>query len=201
MNIILLGAQGSGKGTQAQLLKDKYNLVHVSTGDLLRETKDEKIKQQMKEGKLVSDEQMIALIKEKLASETKGAILDGFPRTLAQAEALDEITQIDAVIELKLTDEEALKRLAGRKTCRNCKAIYGAENPPKQNKCDKCNGEIYQREDDKPEAIKKRLERYHEETEPLVEYYKPRKITHSVDASKSIKEIFANVCRIIEELA
>ncbi|MCX6708342.1 MAG: nucleoside monophosphate kinase [Candidatus Woesearchaeota archaeon] len=159
MNIILLGAQGSGKGTQAQLLKEKYALVHLSTGDLLREaaTKDEQIRKQMAEGKLVSDEQMIALIKAKLASETKGAIFDGYPRTLGQAEALDEITQIDGVIELKLTDEEALKRLSSRRTCKNCKAIYGAENPPKkQGKCDKCNGEIYQREDDKPEAIKKK---------------------------------------------
>ncbi len=201
MNIILLGAQGSGKGTQAQLLKEKYNLIHVSTGDLLRETTDEKIKQQMKEGKLISDEQIIKLIKEKLSGE-EGAILDGFPRTLGQAEALDEITHIDGVIELKLTDEEALKRLSGRKTCKNCKTVYGTENPSKkQGKCDKCTGELYQREDDKPEAIKKRLTAYHEETEPLIEYYKPRKIVHTVDASKSIKEIFANLCKIIEELA
>ncbi len=201
MNIILLGAQGSGKGTQAQLLKEKYNLIHVSTGDLLRETTDEKIKQQMKEGKLISDEQIIKLIKEKLSGE-EGAILDGFPRTLRQAEALDEITHIDGVIELKLTDEEALKRLSGRKTCKNCKTVYGTENPSKkQGKCDKCTGELYQREDDKPEAIKKRLTAYHEETEPLIEYYKPRKIVHTVDASKSIKEIFANLCKIIEELA
>ena len=197
MNIILLGAQGSGKGTQAQLLKEKYNLVHISTGDLLRETTDEKIKQQMKEGILVSDEQIIELIKEKL--DEKGAILDGFPRTLAQAEALDEITQVNAVIELKLSDETALKRLSGRKTCKNCKTVYGTENPPKkQDKCDKCDGELYQREDDKPEAIKKRLTAYHEETEPLLEYYKPRKIVHKVDASKKIDEVFKDVSKIIE---
>ncbi len=201
MNIVILGAQGSGKGTQAQLLKEKYDLVHISTGDLLREAaaKNEKIKQQLTTGKLFSDEQMIGLVRERLATETKGIILDGFPRTLFQAEALDEITQIDLVIELKLTDADSVKRLSARRQCKQCRAIYGTENPPrKPGVCNRCGGEVYQREDDKPEAIKKRLTQYHDETEPLLEYYKPRRIVHSADANKSIEHIFKELSKIIE---
>jgi adenylate kinase len=202
MNIILLGAQGSGKGTQAHLLKEKYDLVHISTGDLLREAaaKDPKIAQQLTTGKLFSDKQIIALIKEKI--NDKGIIFDGFPRTLPQAEALDEITQIDFVIELKIPDSESVKRLSSRRQCKQCKAIFGAENPPRtQGKCNRCLGELYQREDDKPEAIKKRLQQYHDETEPLLEYYRPRKIVHSVDGTKKIEDIFKDLCGIIDQIA
>lgn len=205
MNIILLGAQGSGKGTQAQLLKEKYDLKHISSGDLIRKGIAEKdpdalkLKEIVDKGALAPNELIVNLIKKALG---EGNIFDGYPRTLEQAEALDEIAHIDAVVELKLSDNDAVKRLSGRRQCKKCAAVYGAENPPKKaNACDKCAGELYQRDDDKPETIKKRLALYHEETEPLLEYYKPRKITHSVDASKSIKEIFANICKIIEELA
>ena len=200
MNIILLGAQGSGKGTQAQLLKEKYGLMHISTGDLLREAaaKDAKIAQQLATGKLFSDEQMIGLIKERITD--KGVIFDGFPRTLPQAEALDEVAQIDLVIEIKIPDEESVKRLSSRRQCKNCRSIFGAENPPKVlGKCDKCKGDLYQRDDDKPEAIKKRLAQYHDETEPLLEYYKPRKIVHKVDGTKKIDDVFKDLCKIIDQ--
>jgi adenylate kinase len=203
MNIILLGPQGCGKGTQAQLLKEKYDLIQISTGDLLREAaaKDEKIAQQLATGKLFTDEQMVKLIKEKI-TDHKGVIFDGYPRTLPQAEALDETTQIDLVIEIKIPDEESVKRLSSRRQCRQCKAIFGAENPPRTpGKCNRCGGELYQRNDDMPEAIKKRLEQYHDETEPLLEYYRPRKIVHKVDGTKKIEEVFKDLCSIIDETA
>jgi len=204
MNIILLGAQGSGKGTQAQLLKEKFNLKHISTGDLVRKGIAEndsdalKLKEYQQKGELIPDA-LIAKIVEKNLGD--GNIFDGFPRTLAQAELLDDFVQIDAVIELKIPDEVSIKRLSARKQCKKCGFVYGAKNPSKSDKCDKCSGEIYQRDDDKPETIKKRLVLYHDETEPLIEYYKPRKIVHLVDGTKSIKEIFKDVCKIIESVA
>ena len=204
MNIILLGAQGSGKGTQAQLLKDKLNLRHISTGDLVRKGIAEndpdalKLKDYQQKGELIPDELIARIVKKNLGD---GNIFDGFPRTLAQAELLDAMTHIDAVIELKIPDEISIKRLSARKQCRKCGFVYGAENPSKSGKCDKCGGEIYQRDDDKPETIKKRLQLYHEETEPLLEYYKPRRIVHVVDGAKSINDIFKDVCKIIETVA
>jgi len=204
MNIILLGAQGSGKGTQAQLLKEKFNLKHISTGDLVRKGIAEndsdalKLKEYQQKGELIPDV-LIAKIVEKNLGD--GNIFDGFPRTLAQAELLDDFVQIDAVIELKIPDEISIKRLSARKQCKKCGFVYGAENPSKSDKCDKCSGEIYQRDDDKPETIKKRLVLYHDETEPLIEYYKPRRIVHLVDGTKSIKEIFKDVCKIMETVA
>jgi adenylate kinase len=206
MNIVLIGAQGSGKGTQAQLIKQKYGLNHVSTGYLIRQGIEQgdptalKIKEGIEKGKLAPDEQVIELVKRNLSD--KGNIFDGFPRTLPQAEALDEIAQIDLVIELSMPDELAIKRLSARRQCQDCRRIYGAENlPRKQDICDNCKGKLIQREDDKPEAIKKRLETYHEETEPLLEYYRPRKIVNSVDASKSIETVFKEICKIIDEIA
>jgi adenylate kinase len=205
MNIILLGAQGSGKGTQAQLLRQKYGFKHISTGDIIRQGIEEgdptalKIKEGVAQGKLASDEMVIELVRKNLGDKN---IFDGFPRTLPQAEALDEITQIDAAIELKMPDELAVKRLSARRQCQSCRRIYGAENPSRTpGVCDNCKGKLIQRDDDKPEAIMKRLETYHDETEPLLEYYKPRKIVHSVDASRKIEEIFADLCRIIDEIS
>jgi adenylate kinase len=208
MNIIILGAQGSGKGTQAKFLSEKYGLPHISTGDIFREAAEKKIelglkaKSHWEKGSLVPDEITIGIVKERLSRPDcgQGFVLDGFPRTLAQAEGLDEFAQVDAVIELKISDDDAVKRLSGRRQCRKCSAVYGPENPSKKaGKCGNCGGELYQRDDDKPDVIKKRLGIYHEETEPLLEYYKPRKIVYAVDASKSIKEVFASVCKIIEE--
>jgi adenylate kinase len=201
MNIILLGPQGSGKGTQAQLLAEKHDLLHLATGDLLRETakRDEIIKKQLASGKLFSDKQMITLVEKKIADEPRGIIFDGFPRTLAQAESLDEITTINVVIELKLNDAEAIKRISGRRECSQCHAVFGWEiKPRKEGSCNRCGGKLVQREDDKPEAVKKRLAQYHDETEPLLEYYRPRNIVYTVDASRSIDVIFKELCEIIE---
>jgi len=204
MNIIILGPQGSGKGTQAQLLKEKYGWNHISTGDLYRQgiqNKDPeilKMKEHVDKGGFMPDKFVLKLVGKNLG---EGNIFDGFPRTLPQAEALDEITQVDGVIELKMPDELSVKRLSARRQCKDCRAIFGAENPPrKAGICNRCGGQLFQRDDDKPEAIKKRLELYHEETEPLLEYYKPRKIMFTVDASKSIEEVFKDICKIIDEM-
>lgn len=203
MNIILIGAQGAGKGTQAQLLAEKYGWSHLSTGRLYREAVHKKepfimkIQESVDNGGFIPDKIVLKLVKENLSD--KGNLFDGIPRTLEQAEALDEFTQIDLVVELKLSDKDSVKRLAQRRECTQCRAIFGAENPPrKEGVCNRCGGKVIQRADDKPEAIKKRLKLYHELTEPLLEYYKPRKIVHSVDASKNIDTVFKDVCKVIE---
>jgi len=205
MNIIILGPQGSGKGTQAQLLKEKYEWKHISTGDLYRQgvqNRDPEILKMQKgidKGGFMPDAYVMKLVKKNLSE--KGNIFDGFPRTLPQAEALDEITQVGIVIELKMPDKLAVERLSARRHCKDCRAIFGAENPPrKKGICNRCGGELFHREDDKPEAIKKRLVLYHDETEPLLEYYKPRKIVYSVDANKSIESVFKDICKIIDEI-
>lgn len=202
MNIILLGPQGSGKGTQAKMLVDELAFTHISTGDLIRngiKNNDPvalKIKDSIDKGNLAPDKVVIQLVKKNLSDNN---IFDGFPRTLLQAEALDEITSIDLVIELKLSDEEAVKRLSSRIQCVGCKSIFGPAAPPKKkNTCDNCSGKLIQREDDKPEAIRKRLEVYHDETEPLLEYYRPRKIVHVIDASQPIDKIFADLKKLIQ---
>jgi len=205
MNIILIGAQGCGKGTQAAMLKERYGFDQISTGDLIRKAIKEKnptalkMKEYSDKGKLAPNELVIQLVKENLGSKN---LFDGFPRTLPQAEALDEVTQIDLVIELKILDDLAITRLSSRRQCKNCNAIFGLDNPPREEgKCNRCKGEIYQRADDEPEAIKKRLEDYRDQTEPLLEYYKPRDIVHSIDASKKIEVVFKEICDIIDKTA
>lgn len=203
MNIILLGPQGSGKGTQAELLAKHFGLKHISTGQLYRQALSKKepaalkIKTYADKGELAPDKIILQLIKNHISESN---IFDGFPRTLEQAEALDEIIQIDFVIELALSDAEAVRRISHRLECQNCGAIFGAEKPPKQKGiCDVCGSKIEQRADDKPEAIKKRLERYHDETEPLLEYYKPRKIVHKVNAAKSVFDVLTDLKILIEK--
>lgn len=186
MYIILLGAPGAGKGTQAAMLSDKLNLVQVASGDLFRQAlRDEtelglKAKAYMDKGQLVPDEITIAMVLERLAAPdcVNGAILDGFPRNLQQAEALDKALEersqiIDKVVYIAVSEGELLKRLSGRWICRDCQTPYHeVDSPPKvAGKCDRCGGKLYQRDDDKPETVKKRLEVYFAETSPLIDYY------------------------------
>lgn len=186
MYIILLGAPGAGKGTQAAMLSDKLNLVQVASGDLFRQAlRDEtelglKAKAYMDRGQLVPDEITIAMVLERLAAPdcVNGAILDGFPRNLQQAEALDKALEersqiIDKVVYIAVSEGELLKRLSGRWICRDCQTPYHeVDSPPKvAGKCDRCSGKLYQRDDDKPETVKKRLEVYFAETSPLIDYY------------------------------
>lgn len=206
MNIILLGAQGSGKGTQAKYISEKYSIPHISTGDMLREAVEKKTelglkaKSHMDTGSLVPDKIIIGIIKERISRLdcAQGFILDGFPRTLEQAKALDDITEIDFVLELKIPDEISIERLSKRRVCEKCQAPYGYEAMLPE-KCKKCGGKLIQRSDDKPDAIKKRLDVYHDETEPLLEYYKPREIVHVIDGTKSVSEVFAEIVLVLGE--
>jgi len=215
MNLILLGPPGAGKGTQAKIIMDKYGIPQISTGDMLREAVakgtelGKKAKEYMTQGKLVPDEIVIGIVKERLKQKDceKGFILDGFPRTLAQAEALDRIMgemgkKIDAVINVNVPEEEVVRRIAYRRTCRNCGAIYHLiYNPPKKpGICDKCGGELYQREDDKEETVRERYRVYKKNTEPLIEYYKKKGILFDVDGTKDIEGVKREILDILSKL-
>lgn len=205
---MLLGPPGVGKGTQAAKLAERYGVPHISTGDALREAVQKgtkvglKAKSYMERGALVPDEVVIGIIGERLAQPDcrKGFILDGFPRTVNQAEALDDIlksmgTDLDAVLHITAPDQVIVERLSGRRTCRRCGRVYHiATMPPKRDGiCDICGGELYQREDDKPEAIAKRLQVYREQTAPLVDYYRRRGKLVEIDGSKSVEEVFDQI--------
>ncbi len=216
MNLILLGGPGAGKGTQAKLIVEKYKIPQISTGDMLREAVKQgtelgkKAKEYMDKGELVPDEIVIGIVKERLKQPDcdRGFILDGFPRTIAQAEALDKILdeigkKIDAVINIQVPEEEIVKRIVNRRTCKNCGAIYHLiYSPPKEpNKCDKCGGELYQRDDDKEETVRERLRVYREQTEPLIEYYQKKGILYNVDGTKDINGVFEEIKSILDKLA
>lgn len=213
MRIIIFGPPGVGKGTVAGWILNKYSIVHISTGDILREAikkgteLGEKAKPYMNFGMLVPDNIIIDLIKKRLTNPDckKGYILDGYPRTIPQAKFLDKELadtglNIDHVLNLKAPMKVIIQRLSGRRMCSHCRAIFHLTNiPPKvDGVCDKCKGELYQREDDKPRAIKKRLKVYLKQTKPLLKFYKRKKIIRDVDTHKPLDEIFKNVAEIIE---
>ncbi len=212
MNIIMLGPPGAGKGTQAKMLVEGLGIPQISTGDMLRAAvKDgtelgKKAKEYMDAGKLVPDEVVIGIVKERLAQPDceKGFILDGFPRTIPQAEALDRVLEelgkrIDYVINVAVPNEELITRLTGRRTCRQCGAMYHVVfNPPREEgRCDKCGGELYQRDDDKEETIRQRLEVYEAQTAPLIEYYERKGVLYNVDGTGAIEEIFQSVLEVL----
>ena len=182
MNIILIGPQGSGKGTQAKFISEKFSMPHISTGDLFRDLEGdlkERIKLIMERGELVPDNLTLEILQRRIEKPDtkKGLILDGYPRNLSQAKLLETILKIDIVLEITLSDEEAIKRLSSRLSCK-CGSIFNKiTNPPKEpNTCNNCRSQLYQREDDKPEAIKKRLQTYKEQTQPIINYYKENKV-------------------------
>ena len=201
MNIVLLGAPGAGKGTQAQKLVAEYGLAHISTGDLLRAAIKEgsklgkKAKGYMDEGKLVPDDLVIDLVKERLEADDaqKGFILDGFPRNTAQAVTLDsELAAmgrtLDAALLVSVEPAVIVERLSSRRTCRSC----GYTAPAGVDTCPRCGGEMYQRDDDKPETIQHRLDVYATQTAPLIEYYKGHSILKEVDGDRPVDEVYAD---------
>ena len=209
MNLILLGPPGAGKGTQAQLLKERHGLVQLSTGDMLRAAVKagselgKKVKSIMEAGALVPDDIIIAMIAERIAQPdcAQGFILDGFPRTTGQAEALDKMLaekglKLDGVIELKVDDAALVDRISGRFSCASCGAGYHDSNkkPKKPGVCDVCGGtEFIRREDDKAETVKARLEAYHRQTAPLLPYYKARGVLKTVDGMAHIDEVAGQI--------
>ncbi|MCE5322439.1 adenylate kinase [bacterium] len=211
MRIVLFGPPGSGKGTQASILKEKYGAAHISTGDTLREAvanKTEvglKAKEYMEKGELVPDEVVIAIAKDKLASVGgEGFLLDGFPRTIAQAEALDaalaEIAKpLDAVVNLEVDDEELVKRLSGRRVCPGCGEPYHVDTkaPKVEGKCDKCGGDLVHRADDQPDAIRNRLKVYNNQTAPVLGYYGEKGILKNIDAVGAIADIQAKIAKAL----
>ena len=204
MNIILLGPPGCGKGTQAKILIDTYHIPQISTGDILREAIKKgsplgiEAKTYMEQGSLVPDQLVIGIIEERLqqADCARGFILDGFPRTVAQAEALDSTLskaglKLKYVFNIEVVNEELIKRLTGRRVCRKCgESFHITFNPPeKEGLCDSCGGELYQRDDDREETIRNRLKVYQAQTAPLITFYEEKDILHSVDGVGSIEEI------------
>jgi adenylate kinase len=214
MRIVLLGGPGAGKGTQAQKLAEKYSLAHIATGDILRQSiKDGtelglKAKSYMDKGLLVPDEVVIGLIKERLAKDDvkSGFVLDGFPRTVPQAEALDLLTKeldmpMDAVINIRTSPESVIERLSGRRTCKDCQTVYHItySAPKTEDKCDRCGGALYQRDDDKEETIRKRLDVYEKQTFPLLEYYKASGKVLEVSGDVSIAEVFDSIVQALRK--
>jgi adenylate kinase len=213
MNLILLGPPGAGKGTQAKILIKKYGIPQISTGDILRSAVKEqtpmgvKAKGFMDSGALVPDEVVVGIVEERIGKPdcTEGYILDGFPRTVAQADSLTVMLRnkgagIDHVIAITVDNEELLKRITGRRTCKGCGAGYHVlYDPPKQaDVCNECGGELYQRDDDREETMRRRLEVYEEQTTPLIAYYTDRNLLRTVDGMGDIDDIQRKLIELIE---
>jgi adenylate kinase len=212
MRLVLLGAPGAGKGTQAKKLIEKYHIPQISTGDILRKAVADgtplgkEAKSYMDSGGLVPDSVVIGLVKERIAQDDckKGYILDGFPRTTPQAEALDKVlaemkAPLDTALVVDVDMDILMKRLTGRRTCKGCQQMYNIYfgPPKKEGVCDKCGGELFQRADDKEETIKNRLDVYGKSTAPLIDYYRNKNILKSVEGMGSVEDIFNKVCKIL----
>jgi adenylate kinase len=213
LDVILFGAPGAGKGTQAAILAEKTGLVHITTGELFREAirQETELGKQAKPyydgGQLVPDRLTIAMLLERLSQGdcARGAILDGFPRTLDQATALDEALAqegraIDKVIYIQVPEDDLLGRLSGRWNCGQCSSVYHERfQPPRQaGRCDQCGGELYQRDDDKPETVRRRLEVYLQQTAPLIDYYQAKGKLVEIDGGKSVDEVAKGLLAAVE---
>lgn len=214
MKIIMLGAPGAGKGTQAKKISSKYSIPHISTGDIFRANikngteLGEKAKAYMDQGLLVPDELVVDLVVDRVAQEdcTNGFVLDGFPRTIPQAEALDRALmamnqKIDYAINIEVPDEAIVRRMSGRRACINCGATYHVVNvpPKKENICDICGGELILRDDDQSETVLKRLGVYHNQTQPLIQYYTDVNVLQEVDGTISTEEVFQAIVNTVGE--
>jgi len=208
LKILIVGPQASGKGTQAKMLSEKFNIPIFSTGNILRQKivqGDELGKQLagiMNKGELVSDEMVNQIIKEKIEKDGKnGYILDGYPRNLSQAEFLDGVDELIYVFEVEVTDAEAIRRISGRRTCNKCQEVYHLEyNPPQvADKCDKCGGELIIREDEQPAVVVQRLKNYHELTEPILKFYKAKNIYYKINGEQSIGKVNVDILKILND--
>lgn len=212
MKIIMLGAPGAGKGTQAKMIAEKYNIPHISTGDIFRANikngteLGKKAKSYMDKGQLVPDELTLDLIMDRFKEDDckNGYVLDGFPRTIPQAEVLDAALKangekVDFAIDVDVPDENIVKRMGGRRACVNCGATYHIVYSPTkvEGKCDKCGEELIVRDDDKPETVLSRLEVYHNQTQPLIDYYNEQGILKTVDGTVDMKDVFKAIVDIL----
>ncbi len=210
MKLLVIGPQGSGKGTQAQKIAERYHIPHVSTGDIFRESirnqtgLGKKVKAIIDKGELVPDELTVSIVKDRLQKPDvkKGFLLDGFPRNLEQGKALDDFAELDAVLNIDIPDEEAVRRIGGRRTCQKCAAVYHTLYSPskKEGVCDKCGGRLLIRDDDKEGAIRKRLAIYHDLTTPLLDYYRKKGILHYIDGKPPIPEVTKSVFEVLQKL-
>lgn len=212
MKIIMLGAPGAGKGTQAKMIAEKYSIPHVSTGDIFRANikngteLGKEAKKYMDQGQLVPDELTVKILLDRVAKEDckNGYVLDGFPRTIPQAEVLDEALAklgetVDYAIDVDVPDENIIKRMGGRRACVTCGATYHIEHvpPKKEGICDKCGSELILRDDDKPETVKERLNVYHAQTQPLIEFYTKKGILKTVDGTVDMMDVFGAITAIL----
>ena len=212
MKIVMLGAPGAGKGTQAKMIAEKYSIPHISTGDIFRANikngteLGKKAKSFIDKGQLVPDELTLDLIMDRFKEDAckNGYVLDGFPRTIPQAEALDEALKangekVDFAIDIDVPDENIVRRMGGRRACVNCGATYHIVYSPTkvEGKCDKCGEELIVRDDDKPETVLSRLEVYHNQTQPLIDYYNEQGILKSVDGTIDMKDVFNEIVKIL----
>ena len=212
MKIIMLGAPGAGKGTQAKKIAAKYEIPHISTGDIFRANikngteLGQKAKSYMDQGLLVPDELVVDLVVDRVKADDckNGYVLDGFPRTIPQAEALENALKasgenVDYAIDVEVPDENIIKRMSGRRACVTCGATYHVEFAPTkvEGVCDKCGAELIIRDDDKPETVKNRLAVYHEQTQPLIDFYADRNVLKEVDGTKKLEEVFDAIVAIL----
>jgi adenylate kinase len=212
MKIIMLGAPGAGKGTQAKMIADRYGIPHVSTGDIFRANikngteLGKQAKAYMDKGELVPDELTVKILLDRVAQADckNGYVLDGFPRTIPQAEVLDKELgrlgeSIDYAIDVDVPDENIVKRMGGRRACVTCGATYHIEHvpPKKEGICDNCGGELILRDDDKPETVQNRLNVYHTQTQPLIDFYNAKGVLREVDGAKDMMEVFDSITAIL----
>lgn len=213
MKIVLLGPPGAGKGTQAKSISNRYSIPHISTGDIFRKNISEntplgiEAKKYMDNGQLVPDEVTINMVKDRLTNDDckNGYLLDGFPRTVSQAEALQSFLsnrneKLDTALCIEVPREFILERMTGRRVCPSCGASYHVKfNPPKDGKCELCGSDVVQRKDDTAETVKERLDVYQKETEPLIDFYKNINSLSVVDGTKAINEVFEDICKMLDK--
>ncbi len=214
MKIIMLGAPGAGKGTQAKMIADKYQIPHVSTGDIFRANikngteLGKKAKTYMDAGELVPDELTVDLLMDRISQPdcAGGYVLDGFPRTIPQAECLEKALEerheaVDFAIDVEVPDENIITRMSGRRACLNCGATYHIVHIPTKVEgiCDRCGSPLVLRDDDKPETVKNRLAVYHQQTKPLIDFYSQRDVLHEVDGTQTMEEVFADIVKVLGE--